>query len=139
MAGDSYGESGAGPSGSYMPAEPQSDEKTWAMACHVSGFVGYLPQVPIGGIIGPLVVWLLKKDSSRFVEEHGKESLNFQITMAIACAINWVLFFSIIFTLIAIPLMGLLGLWNIVLVIVASIKALNGEPFHYPLTIRFLK
>jgi uncharacterized Tic20 family protein len=130
MAGDEFAQTGA---------EPASDEKTWAMACHVSGFVGYIPQIPFGGIVGPLIVWLLKKDSSAFIEEHGKESINFQITMAIASAINWVLFFSIVFVLIAIPLFGLLFVWNVILVIVASIKALNGEHFRYPLTIRFLK
>jgi uncharacterized Tic20 family protein len=138
MTEDDYG-AATRPDGSYVESEPTSDEKTWAMLSHLSGFLGYLVVIPFASIIGPLVVWLLKKDSSTFVDEHGKESINFQITMSIFYAITWVLLFSIIFTLIAIPLFGLLGVWIVVLVIVAAIKAINGEHFHYPLTIRLLR
>jgi uncharacterized Tic20 family protein len=122
-----------------VDAELSSEEKNWAMLCHLSGFLGYLVVVPFASIIGPLVVWLLKKDSSAFVDEHGKESINFQITMSIVYAINWVLLFSIVFAIIAIPLFGLLGVWLIVLVIVGAIKAVNGEHFRYPLTIRLVR
>jgi uncharacterized Tic20 family protein len=139
MTGDNYGRTTTGPDDSYIETEPTSDEKTWAMLAHLSGFLGYLVVIPFASIIGPLVVWLLKKDASTFVDEHGKESINFQITMSIFYAITWVLLFSIIFTLIAIPLFGLLGVWIVVLVIVAAIKAVNGEDFRYPLTIRLLR
>jgi uncharacterized Tic20 family protein len=139
MTGDDFGAAAAGPDRSFVEAEPTSEEKTWAMLSHLSGFLGYLVVIPFASIIGPLVVWLLKKDSSEFVDEHGKESINFQITMSVFYAITWVLFFSIIFTLIAIPLFGLLGVWMVVLVIVAAIKAINGENFRYPLTLRLLR
>jgi uncharacterized protein len=130
MAGDEFVDAGG---------EPASDEKTWAMLCHLSSFLGYFVVIPFASIIGPLVVWLLKKDSSAFVDVHGKEAINFQIMMSIVYTITWILFLSIIFTLIAIPLFSILGIWILVLVIVAAIKALNGEHFHYPLTIRFIR
>jgi uncharacterized Tic20 family protein len=139
MADDDLAETQAAANRPQIAAAPTSDEKTWAMLCHLSGFLGYLPVVPFASIIGPLVVWLLKKNASAFVDEHGKESINFQITMSIVYALTWVLFFSIIFTLIAIPLFGLLGVWIVVLVILAAIKGINGEHFRYPLTIRFVK
>jgi uncharacterized Tic20 family protein len=118
-----------------VEAELTSEEKTWAMLCHLSGFAGYFGIIPFASIIGPLVVWLLKKDASEFVDEHGKEALNFQITMSIAYAITLMMFLIII----GVFLLPLLGLWIIVLVIVAAIKASNGERFRYPLTIRFVK
>ena len=82
MAGDNFGGTGSSPGRSYADAEPASDERTWAMFCHLSGFLGYFVVVPFASIIGPLVVWLLKKDASAFVDAHGKEAINFQITMS---------------------------------------------------------
>ena len=139
MAGDDFGRTAASPDRPYMQPEVTSDGKTWAALCHLSGFLGYFVVVPFASIIGPLVVWLIKKDSSTFVDEHGKEAINFQITMSIVYAITWFLFFTIIFTLVAMALFPVLGLWIVVLVIVAAIKASNGEHFRYPLTIRFIK
>jgi uncharacterized Tic20 family protein len=57
---------------------PSPDERTWAMLCHISGFAGYLGVVPFASVIGPVIVWLLKKDMSPFVDEHGKESITFK-------------------------------------------------------------
>jgi hypothetical protein len=111
------------------------EERNWAMLCHLSGFAGYLCVIPFASIIGPLVVWLLKKDTSAFVDEHGKESVNFQITMSIAYAIALILCLLVI----GIFILPLLGLWLVVMVIVAAIKASSGEHFRYPLTIRFVK
>jgi uncharacterized Tic20 family protein len=131
MAGDDYGSS----TGPRIDVEPTNEERTWAMLCHLSGFLGYLVVVPFASIIGPLVIWLLKKDASAFVDEHGKEAVNFQITMSIAYAIV----FMLCFVLIGFFLLPFLGLWLVVLMIVAAIKASNGERFRYPLTIRFVK
>ena len=111
------------------------EERNWAMLCHLSGFLGYLTVVPFASIIGPLVVWLLKKDTSGFVDEHGKESINFQITMSIAYAITLMLCLVII----GFFILPVLGVWLVVLMIVAAIKAASGEHFRYPLTIRFVK
>ncbi|MFP5304044.1 DUF4870 domain-containing protein, partial [Cobetia sp. SIMBA_158] len=66
----------------------------WAMLCHLSAFAGFI--VPFGSIIGPLIIWLIKKDEMQMVNEHGKKALNFQITMAIAYIICFVLMFVVI-------------------------------------------
>jgi uncharacterized Tic20 family protein len=111
------------------------DERNWAMLCHLSAFAGYLVVIPFAAIIGPLVVWLLKRHVSSFVDENGKESVNFQITVSIAYLVI-VLFIT---WLVAIVMLSILGIWNIVFVILASIKASNGEQFRYPLTLRLVK
>ena len=112
---------------------PNQDAKTWAMICHLSALAGYI--FPFGNIIGPLVAWQLKKDSSEFVDYNGKESLNFQITVTIAMFVSMPLILVVIgiFLLIAIPIIAL------VLVIIAGIKAGNGEVYRYPMTIRLIK
>ena len=84
---------------------------------------------------GPLIVWLAKRGESAEIDAHGKESLNFQLSMLIYDAIAVIL----CFVLVGIPI--LIGLWilNIILIIIASIKASEGQLYRYPLTIRFLK
>lgn len=84
--------------------------------------------------IGPLIIYLLKKDESPFVRQHASESLNFQITMAIAYCIG----FMLMFVLIGILILPLLGLVHLVLVIVATIKASDNKLYRYPFTIRFI-
>ena len=102
------------------------------MLCHLSAFAGLF--VPLGNIWGPLVFWLIKKDEMPEVDMHGKESLNFQISMSIY------IFVSVILVLLLIGIFLLIGLtifW-IVAVIIASVRANNGELYRYPLSIRFL-
>ncbi len=84
--------------------------------------------------MGPLVVWLLKKDALPFVDDQGKEALNFQITMALIFGVCW----ALMFVLIGLLLMPILGLVNIVLVIIASVKANNGERYRYPFALRVI-
>ncbi len=122
-------------SGVSPGSSPTSEERNWAMIAHLAGLASYLGVVPFASVIGPLIVWLLKKDTSAFVDEHGKESLNFQITMSIAFAISLMLCFVII----GFFILPFLGIWILVLVIVAAIKASSGEHFRYPLSIRFVK
>jgi len=102
--------------------------------CHASALLGMLFHFP-GQLLGPFIVWLLKRGSAPEIDAHGKESLNFQLSMLIYNGVALVL----CLVLIGIPI--LVGLWlvNIALVIVASIKASDGELYRYPLTIRFLK
>jgi uncharacterized protein len=108
--------------------------RTWAMLSHLSAltlFVG----IPFGNLLGPLLVWLLKRNEYPQVDEHGKESLNFQLSMTI-----YALFAALlIIVLIGIPLLVVLAVIDAVLVVIASIKASNGEPYRYPLTIRLIK
>lgn len=109
------------------------DERMWGMFCHLSAFAGYI--VPFGSIIGPLVVWVLKKNESEFVDEQGKEALNFQITITLLKLLSipfWLVFIGIL-------IFAALVIFNIIMVVMASIKANNGESFRYPLSIRFIK
>lgn len=112
---------------------PDKDERFWGMLCHLIAFSGYL--IPLGSVLGPLVVWLIKKDEMPFVNDQGKESLNFQLTMLIAVIISGILAFVVIGFL----LLGILIIYQIIVVIMASIKANEGVRYRYPHTIRFIK
>ena len=103
------------------------------MFCHLAAFAGLI--IPFGSIIGPLVVWLTKKDQSEFIDHHGKESLNFQITMAIAFLVSFVLMIIVIGIFLVIGL----AIFELVVIIIAAIKANDGEHYQYPFAIRFIK
>jgi uncharacterized Tic20 family protein len=109
--------------------EPQlsSDERTMGMLAHLLGL--FL------GVIGPLIIWLIKKDQSTFVNDQGKEALNFQITVLIALVACSVLSVVVIGAL----LMPIVGIADLVLIIMASIAANNGQTYRYPVNIRFIK
>lgn len=102
------------------------------MLCHLSALAGFI--IPLGNIIGPLVIWMLKKDDYPIVDDQGKESLNFQISMTIYIIVSIVL----IIVLIGIALLILLGIFELIVIIIASIKANEGVKYRYPLTIRFI-
>lgn len=112
----------------------QHDQQSrqWAMFCHLSALSGYL--IPFGHIIGPLIVWLIKKDEMPLVNEQGKEALNFQISMTMWMFVA----FLLIFVLIGFLLLPALALAHLILTIIGAVRANNGETYHYPLTIRFL-
>lgn len=113
--------------------ELSQEDRTWGMLCHISSFAGLV--IPFGNILGPLVVWMIKKDQSWFVNDQGKEAINFQISLTIYGIIAAVLMLVLIgfFLLIA------LGLAWIILTIIAAMKANEGVSYRYPLTIRLLK
>jgi uncharacterized Tic20 family protein len=111
-----------------------SDSRMWAMLAHLSALSAYL--TGFGGILGPLIVWLAKKDSLPFVDDQGKESLNFQISMLIYHLLGAVLIFCFF---IGIPVLVVLSAINIALIVVAALKANNGEAYRYPLTLRLIK
>jgi uncharacterized Tic20 family protein len=119
--------------GTLGPIETNKDARLWGMLCHLGALAGYI--IPMGNIIGPLVFWLIKKNDYPFVDEQGKEALNFQITATIAILICIPLFFVII----GIPLLFAVGIADLVLVIIATIKANNGEHYRYPFAIRLIK
>ncbi len=108
-------------------------ERTWGMLCHLLALSGFI--IPFGHILGPLIMWLIKKDESAFVDYNGKESLNFQISVTIYGIVAGIL----TLVLIGIPLLFALGVFDIVMVITATVRANKGEKYHYPLTIRFIK
>lgn len=110
------------------------EETKWALGAHLSAFAAFL--LPsFGQIIGPLIVWLVKRDQSAFVEDQAKEALNFQITVTLAAVVFG--FLSIV--LIGIPLLIALGIAWLVLTVKAALRASEGEAYRYPFTIRFVK
>ena len=113
--------------------DPEKEARTWAMFCHLAGLGGMM--VPLGNVIGPLIVWLIKKDEYPLVDREGKKALNFQITVAIAAAVC----IPLAFVLIGIFLLAALGIVNLVFIILASIRTSNGETFEYPWSIKLIK
>ena len=107
--------------------------RTWCILAHATALVGFF--VPVAGhIVGPLIVWLAKRQDSPEIDAHGKESMNFQISMLI-----WNIIAGILcLVLIGIPILILLHILNIIFVIVASIQASEGKLYRYPLAIRLI-
>ena len=113
---------------------PSKDACTWAMFCHIAGLGGFI--IPgVGSVIGPLIVWQIKKDLGPFVDQNGKEALNFQITMLICGIIAGLLCFLCV----GMFLLPAVAIFDLVFLIIAAIKASNGESYRYPLSIRLVK
>jgi uncharacterized protein len=113
--------------------EPNKDERTLAMLCHLLALCGYV--VPFGNIIGPLVLWMMKKDELPLVDDQGKESLNFQITMtivAVVCALTLCIGVGVV-------LLPIVAVVEIVFIIIAAMKANGGEAYRYPFCLRLIK
>ncbi len=106
--------------------KPASEIRQWAMFCHLAAFLGLV--FPFGNLIGPLILWQLKKEVDPFIDAQGKEALNFQITVSLAAAVSIMLFVVII----GIPLLLLVGIGAMVLTIIAGVKANDGLPYRYP-------
>lgn len=120
---------------SSEPAGPSRTERQWAMGCHLIALCGIVVPVPAANLLGPLILWLVKREDGAFIDDQGKESLNFQISLflyALVC-----LFLAVIG--IGILLLIPLALFGLVCVIIASIKASEGVAFRYPACIRLIK
>ena len=122
------------PSERPLPDRLQSEARTWAMLCHVSALTGFIG-IPFGHLIGPLIFWTIKKDQFPLVDDQGKESLNFQLSMTLYGIVAGIL----CFVLIGIPLLIALLIADVVLVIIASVEANQGHLYRYPITIRFFR
>lgn len=119
----------------FVPGTPGPDARMWAMICHLAGLAGFLPVIPgIGSVLGPLIVWLVKRDLDPFIDEQGKEALNFQITMLIAGLIALIL--TLVF--IGLILLPILIVVDIVFVVLAAIEAKAGGSYRYPVSIRLV-
>lgn len=116
---------------------PSQEERTWAMIAHLSALSMYV--TGIGVVLGPLIVWLLKRDGNPFVDDQGKEALNFQISILIYYAAAIAMCFTIILAVVGIPLLIGLHLFQVVCMIIATIKSSSGIAFRYPATIRLVK
>lgn len=126
---------GYGPHGAGTPSQ---EERTWALASHVGSIVGAWLAM---AFLVPLAVLLIKGKDSAFVRHHAVESLNFQISMLIYLVVGVVL---VLFTLgvgliVVVPVGIVLAVLWLVFVVIATVKAGNGESYRYPLTIRFVK
>lgn len=113
--------------------ESSFNEKQWVLLSHLSAFGGFI--FPFGNILGPLLIWLLKKEKSSAVEAHAREALNFQISISIYILISSVL----IIVGIGLVLIPILVIVQVVLIILAALAADRGEFYTYPITIRFIK
>ena len=112
---------------------PGKEARMWAMWCHLAAFSGYLG-VPFGNIIGPLILWLMKREMDPFVDAQGKEALNFQISLTIYLLVSLLLCLILIgFILLPVVYVG-----GLILTIVAAVKANDGEDYRYPFTIRLI-
>ena len=116
-----------------IDSQPTKDERTWAMLCHFSAFVGFI--FPFGNILAPLIIWLIKKEEMAFVGDQAKEVLNFQISMTIYFISSVIL----IFLLVGIPLVIGLGIFDFIITIIAAINANDGNLYRYPINLRLIK
>jgi uncharacterized protein len=108
-------------------------ERNWAMLCHLSAFAGFF--FPFGGIIGPLICWLSKKDESVWLYVNGRNSLNFQLSILL----YMVLTIPLCFIILGFPIIAMFGTLKVICIIIASVKASKGEAFNYPLVIPFIQ
>jgi hypothetical protein len=120
------------------PVEPipstSADERTWAMIAHFSALGAFIIPL-IGGVLGPLIVWLAKREQSAFVADAAKEALNFNISVLLAGAACVLL----VFVFIGIPLSAALFVFWLVMTVIAGIKASEGLPYRYPVSLRLVK
>jgi uncharacterized Tic20 family protein len=129
--------------------ETDKNARTWATICHLSALLMLLLGIPIGNILSPLVIWLIKRREYEFVDEQGKEALNFQITFTLCAIALFILIFLLIFgapyryqpyaIFPAMLLMMGLVILNIGLVIMAAIKSNDGISYRYPFALRIIK
>lgn len=124
---------------SASPAEGQCEEvsretRQWAMFCHLAGLawmVCWMAPV-VGGVIGTLIIWQIKKDDHPYLDAHGKRAFNFQLSMLIYAA-------GLCVTVIGIFLLPVVAVLDVVFTLIAAIRANNGRDYSYPLSIEFVK
>ena len=127
-----------------VPTTISADQRQWAMFAHLSAIVGGLLTGHLGGfgcVLGPLIIWAVKKDTMPFVADQAKEALNFNISVGI---VLFVLFLLGIGTLgigfiLTAPLMGIVCIAALVFIIIAAVKANEGVAYRYPFTLRLVK
>jgi uncharacterized Tic20 family protein len=123
------------------PPNPEAQARTWNMLCHMSALAGFVG-VPLGSVLGPLVVWQIKKNEIPSVDIHGKAALNFQLTVLLAIIVSLIV--GVILSFICIGFVFIfgaiaIGLVSLILAIIAGVKANNGENYKYPWSIEFVK
>lgn len=135
----------AAPAATTPTGAPSAEERQWAMFAHLSALLGGLLTSGwagnIGFFIGPLVIWLMKKDTMPFVNDQAKEALNFAITVSIAFLALMILTVMTlgVGALLTVPLMLIIGVTALVFVIIAAMKANQGVAYRYPFALRLIK
>lgn len=109
------------------------EDRLWGALAHLSAFAIYFSG--IGHIVGPLIIWLWKRDTNPFAAEEAKEAMNFNISVTIYAVVAAML----ILVLIGIPLLIALHAFQVICIIVAALRASDGRPFRYPLNLRLVK
>src|SRR5690606_30752066 len=109
-----------------LQTPPSAEARQWAMLCHFAAFFGLV--FPFGNLLGPLVVWQIKRDLDPFVDAQGKEAVNFQISVTLAGLVC----VPLMLILIGFPLLALVTVGALVLTIIAGIKANEGQAYRYP-------
>jgi len=133
----------AAPPADVQPSEASKevnkDARMWSMFCHLAGLAGLVVPV-VGCIVGPLIIWQIKKEDFPFVDEQGKEAVNFQISMLLYAVIGSA---ACLITCIGAPLIPIVcfavSIVDLIFLLIAAVKANNGYHYRYPLTIRFIK
>jgi uncharacterized Tic20 family protein len=123
------------------PPNPESQARMWNMLCHLSALAGFIG-VPFGNVLGPLIIWQIKKNEIPSVDIHGKAALNFQLTVLIAALAAAVVGFILsvvcigfVFFFVA----AAIGIAGLVFAIIAGIKANDGKDYKYPYSFEFVK
>ena len=120
------------PSPTIAAATISKEERNWAMLAHLSGLLAFATL--IGGVLGPLVMWMIRKDDMNFAADQAKEALNFQITVFVAGLIAGVM----CLILIGFALLGILVIVDLILMIIAAVKASEGVSYRYPFNLRLI-
>ena len=127
------------------------DARGWALLAHVAGFLGFV--IPFGNVVGPLLIWITRRDRYPLVREHGREALNFQISfsayMLVAVLVAGLLVLAMVpaeggsnyvfVPFVVMAIFGVLLAGDIALVVAAALRAYQGLPWRYPLTFRLVK
>jgi uncharacterized Tic20 family protein len=108
-------------------------ERNWSMLCHLSAFSSFF--FPFGGIVGPLICWLSRKDDSVWVNINGKASLNFNLSILLYLVLS----LPLMIILIGIPIFVAILILRVICITIASVKAARGEVFRYPMSIPFIQ
>lgn len=125
----------------WVTEEIGKEERKWAMFCHLAGLAGLSPLLPaIGSAVAPLVIWQLKADEFPFVAEQGRRAVNFQLSMLLYVTICTIICLISLVGAFLIPVVFcVVGLIDLILVLIAAVKANRGQHYRYPVTIRFFK
>lgn len=116
-----------------IPQQVPKLERQWAAFAHLAG-LGVLVLPPLGGILGPMIIWILKKDDMPFVRDQGREAINFQITMLLAMLVAG----ALILALVGLVLLPIVIVTDFVLILVATLAASDGRAYRYPFNLRLV-